>query len=156
MPSRWDHLFEAKPVPVLDHLLEEVAKLLAKDLSKWPPPVQELDLDVGGTFAPLFLEATPRPSQAVYEEALRLSRWELEREFEAYDDYMRNKRYLERGLAPTDRLALLFLNRWLVEQMLGLGEATEGRVKRPMMRQVLDKVEARLRLVQPPPSGLIL
>ncbi|WP_224244300.1 hypothetical protein [Hyalangium gracile] len=148
MPSRWDYLFEAKPIPVMDHLLEEVAKLLAKDLSKWPPPVQELDLDVGGTFAPLFLEPTPQPSPAVYDEALRLSRWELAREFDAYDDYMRNKRYLERGLAPTDRLTLLFLNRWLVEQMLGLGEATEGRVKRPMMRQILDKLEARLRRVQ--------
>jgi hypothetical protein len=156
MPSRWDSLLETKPIPVLDQLLEEVAKLLAKELAQWPPPVQELDLDVGGTFAPLFLEHPPRPSQAVYDEALRLSRWELEREFDAYDDYMRNKRYLERGLAPTDRLALLFLNRWLVEQMLGLGEATEGRVKRPQMRQILDKVEAKLRLVQPPPSGLIL
>ncbi|MFL5346923.1 MAG: hypothetical protein ACJ8AT_19240 [Hyalangium sp.] len=156
MPSRWDHLIEVKTVGVLEHLLEEVAKLVAKDLSAWPPPVQEIDLDVGGTFAPLFLEPTPRPSQAVYEEALRLSRWELAREFDAYDDYMRNKRYLERGLAPTDRLALLFLNRWLVEQMLGLGEATQSRVKRPMMGQILDKVEARLRQVQSPPSGLLL
>ncbi|MBN1203937.1 MAG: hypothetical protein JXB05_03300 [Myxococcaceae bacterium] len=156
MSSRWDHLFEAKPVPLIDHLLEEVSKLLAKDLSRWPPPVQEIDLDMGGTFAPLFLEPPPRPSQAVYDEALRLSRWELAREFDAYDDYMRNKRYLERGLAPTDRLPLLFLTRWLVEQLLGLGEATEGRVKRPHMSQVLDKLEARMRLVQPPPSGLIL
>jgi hypothetical protein len=156
MPSRWDYLFETKPIPLMDHLLEEVAKLLAKDLSRWPPPVQEIDLDIGGMFAPLFLEPTPRPSQAVYDEALRLSRWELAREFDAYDDYMRNKRYLERGLAPTDRLPLLFLNRWLVEQMLGLGEATEGRVTRPLMRQILDKLEARMRLVQPPPSGLIL
>lgn len=156
MPSRWDFLLETKPIPLMDHLLEEVAKLLTKDLSKWPPPVQEVDLDIGGTFAPLLLEHPPRPALAVYSEALRLSRWELAREFDAYDDYMRNKRYLERGLAPTDRLALLFLNRWLVEQMLGLGEATEGRVKRQMMQRILDKVEARLRLVQPPPSGLIL
>jgi hypothetical protein len=156
MPSRWDYLLETKPIPILDQLLEEVAKLLTKDLSQWPPPVEELHLDTGGTFAPLFLEHPPRPSPAVYSEALRLSQWELAREFDAYDDYMRNKRYLERGLAPTDRLALLFLNRWLVEQMLGLGESTEGRVKRPQMRQLLDKVETRLRLVQPPPSGLIL
>jgi hypothetical protein len=70
---------------------------------------------------------------------------------------MRNKRYLERGLAPTDRLPLLFLNRWLVEQMLGLGEATEGRIKRPLMVKILEKVGARLRQVQPPPpSGLLL
>ena len=156
MPSRWDYLLETKPIPIMDQLLEEVARLLTKDLSQWPPPVEEIDLDTGGTFAPIFLEHPPRPSPAVYSEALRLSQWELAREFDAYDDYMRNKRYLERGLAPTDRLALLFLNRWLVEQMLGLGESTEGRVKRPMMRQILGKVEARLRQVQPPPSGLLL
>ncbi len=150
MASRWDYLFETKPVPMMDHLLEEVAKLLAKDLRQWPPPVQEVDLDVGGTFAPLFTEPTPRPAEAVYDEALRLSRWELEREHEAYDDYMRNKRYLERGLAPTDRLALLLLNRWLVDQMLGLGEATEGRVNRRLMLKCLERLEARRRLIQGP------
>jgi hypothetical protein len=156
MPSRWDYLLETKPVRIIDQLQEEVAKLLAKDLAKWPPPVEEIDLDVGGTFAPIFLESPPRPSPAVYDEAMKLSHWELAREFDAYDDYMRNKRYLERGLAPTDRVPLLFLNRWLVEQMLGLGEATEGRVSRPIMRKILDKVQSRMRLVQPPPSGLIL
>lgn len=148
MASRWDYLFETKPVPLMDHLLEEVAKLLAKDLQQWPPPVQEIDLEVGAQYAPLFTEPTPRPMRAVYDEALRLTRWELARELDAYDDYMRNKRYLERGLAPTDRLALLFLNRWIVDQMLGLGEATEGRVNRRLMLQCIDRLEARLRLLQ--------
>ncbi|NMO15546.1 hypothetical protein [Pyxidicoccus fallax] len=146
MPSRWDHLFDLKPVTLLDHLLEEVAKLLAKDLQQWPPPVQELDLDTGGAFAPLFTEPRPRPSPAVYTEALRLTRWELEHDTDAYDDYMRNKRYLERGLAPEDRMPLLFLSRWLTEQMTGLGEATEGRVKRKHMRECLDRLESKLRL----------
>lgn len=150
MPSRWDYLFETKPIPMMDHLLEEVAKLLAKDLEKWPPPVQEIDLDTGGQFATLFTEPTPRPSPAVYTESLRLARWDLTREFDAYDDYMRNNRYLERGLAPTDRTPLLFLSRWVVEQMLGLGEATEGRVTRKLMQQCLDRLEARMRLIQVP------
>ncbi|MCP3103327.1 hypothetical protein LZ198_31040 [Myxococcus sp. K15C18031901] len=148
MPSRWDHLFDLKPVALLDHLLEEVAKLLAKDLQRWPPPVEELDLDTGGAFAPLFTEVRPRPSPAVYTEALRLTHWELSHETDAYDDYMRHKRYLERGLGPDDRLALLFLSRWLTEQMLGLGEATGGRIKRKHMRQCLELLEAKLRLVQ--------
>lgn len=147
MASRWDYLFEARPIPMMDHLLEEVAKLLAKDLERWPPPVQELDLDAGGQFAPLFTEPTPKPGPPVYTEALRLARWDLTREFDAYDDYMRNNRYLERGLAPTDRLAMLFLSRWVVEQMLGLGESTEGRVTRKLMMQCLDRLEARLRLI---------
>jgi hypothetical protein len=150
MASRWDYLFETRPVPLITHLLEEVAKLLARDLDRWPPPVQELDLELGRQFAPLLTGEVPRPAPVVLDEALRLSRWELAREFDAYDDYMRNKRYLERGLAPTDRTSLLFLNRWLVDQLLGLGEATEGRVNRKLMQQCLDRLEARLRLVQTP------
>ena len=83
----------------------------------------------------------------MYAEAIRLASWDLSREFDAYDDYMRNNRYLERGVAPTDRTAMMFLSRWLVEQMLGLGEATEGRVTRMLMEQCLDRLEARLRLI---------
>jgi hypothetical protein len=150
MPSRWDHLFDLKPVPLMDQLLEEVARLLAKDLEQWPPPIQELDLDVGGQFAPLVTGEVPRPGRAVYDEALKLSRWELAREFDAYDEYMRNKRYLERGLAPTDRSTLLFLNRWLVEMLLGLGEATQGRVNRSRMQQCLDRLESKLQRIQTP------
>lgn len=150
MPSRWDHLFDLKPVTLLEQLLEEVARLLAKDLQQWPPPVQELDLDTGGAFAPLFTAPSRRPAPAVYTEALRLARWELTHETDAYDDYMRNKRYLERGLGPDDRTPLLFLGRWLTEQMAGLGEATEGRVKRKHMLECLDRLESKLRLVPPP------
>lgn len=144
MPSRWDHLFDLKPIPLVDHLLDEVARLLAKDLQAWPPPVQDLDAATLGEFAPLFTEATRRPDPAVYTEALRLARWDLAREFDAFDDYVRNKRYLERGLSPDDRVPLLFLTRWLTEQMLGLGEATQGRIKRPLMRTCLDRLEAQL------------
>ena len=145
MASRWDYLFEAKPVPLVDHLLEEVARLLAKDLARWPPPVQEVDLTAASpAFAELLVGESPRPSPAVYAEALGLARLELEREVAAYDDYMRNKRYLERGLAPTDRPALLLLDRWLVEQMLALGESTGGRIKRPHMVQCLERLGRKL------------
>ncbi|NOK06624.1 MULTISPECIES: hypothetical protein [Myxococcus] len=150
MASRWDHLFDLKPISLLEHLLEEVAKLLHKDLLQWPPPVEELDLDTGGHFAPLFTEPRPRPSRAVYTEAFRLAQWELARETDAYDDYMRNKRYLERGLVPGDRLPLLLLSRWLTEQMLGLGEATEGRVKRKHMRDCLERLQSKLGAFQVP------
>jgi hypothetical protein len=144
MPSRWDLLLDQKPIPLADHLLSEVAKLLAKDLGRWPLPVQEVDAVTGKQFEPLFASDRPRPSKQVYAEALQLARWELERELAAYDDYMRNRRWMEKGLAPDDKLALLFLNRWLVEQMLALGEATEGRVKRAQMLECLEQVRQRL------------
>src|SRR5215218_3121752 len=147
MPSRWDHLFEARPVPIVEHLLEEVARLLVRRVAQWPPPVQEVDaLIATPELAALLAGEHPRPGPAVYRESLGLARLELQRELEAYDDYVRNKRYLERGLAPTDRPALLFLDRWLVEQMLALGEATQGRIKRPQMVRCLELVERKLSL----------
>ena len=81
----------------------------------------------------------------MFREALRLARWDLEREHAAYDDYVRNRRYLERGLTEADRPALLFVSRWVLEQLLALADATGGRVKRPALtRKVLDGVERGL------------
>lgn len=142
MPGRWDHLFEAKPVPLVEHLLQEVSKLLAKDLARWPPPVQEVD--AGSATQRLLAEPGPRPAPRVYREAFRLARWDVAREFDAYDDFMRNERWREAGLAPSERPAMLFLSQWLVEQMLGLAEATEGRVKRSQLLQCLDLTEQRV------------
>jgi hypothetical protein len=154
MPSRWDHLLETKPIPVSEHVLNEVAKLLAKDLETWPPPVEELDPLTGGQFAGMLEPGRPKPQAVAYHEALKLARWELSREVDAYDDYMRNRRWLERGLAPDDKRVLLFLSRWMVEQMLGLGEATSGRIKRPQMVECLNRLERewvqRQRLIHPP------
>ena len=36
---------------------------------------------------------------------------------------------------------LLFLSRFMAEQLLGLAEATEGRVTRPHLLDVLDRTE---------------
>jgi hypothetical protein len=144
MPSRWDLLLEQKPVALIDHLLEEAAKLIAADYQRWPLPVQEIDLASAKELASLLLPDAQRPSPEVYREAVKLAQWDLGREVDAYDDYMRNRRYLALGLTEVDRPRLLLLSRWLVEQLLGLGEATEGRVNRARMRVVLEGVARRL------------
>jgi hypothetical protein len=139
MSGRWDLLLDKKPVPLVEHLVDEVAKLLAAELLRWPLSVQELDVGTGRRFAPLLEPGNPRPSDAVFSEAFRLARWELEREIEAVDDYMRNQRWTAQGLSAQDKLALLFVSRWLVEQMLGLGEATQGRLSRRALADCLDR-----------------
>lgn len=148
MPSRWDFLLETKPVPLVEHLKDEVAKLLAQELQSWPPPMTELDPAWVRKHATVFEPGAPRPSDALYREAFRVTRWELERDVEAVDDYMRNQRFLERGLAPTDKSALLVLSRWLTEQLLQLSEATENRVKRKDLIDILEKLSRRLGLTQ--------
>src|SRR5919198_1837815 len=140
MPSRWDLVLDARPMPIVEHLLDEVAKLLAADLSKWPLPVLELDADSGRAFAPLLEPGSPRPDEAVFQEAFRVARWELEREFEASADYFRNRRYSERGLGDAARAPILFISRWLVEQLLSLREHTHSRVMRDQLVQCLERI----------------
>ena len=43
---------------------------------------------------------------------------------------MRNRRYLEVGIVDAERPVLLLVSRWVLEQLLSLSEATEGRVDR--------------------------
>ncbi len=141
MTRRWERLLETKPIPLLEHLLEEVARLLAAELRAWPLSVQEVDVATGRRFAELLSGAGPRPSEAVFTEALQLARWDVERATDAVDDYFRNRRYQQAGLTEADRPALLLVSRWLVEQLLSLGEATPDRVRRPEMASVLRRLE---------------
>src|SRR4051794_26188558 len=99
MPGRWEQLLDQKPVPVLEALLDEVAKRLSGDLARWPLPVEDVDTASLGSFAPLLSPEVPPPGAPLFREAFRLARWELERALDAMDDYLRNRRYLERGVA---------------------------------------------------------
>lgn len=144
MPSRWDLLLEHKPIPIVDHLLNEVAKLLAADLAKWPLPVIDVDVDTGGKFAALLAPDSRRPDPVVFAEGFRVAQWELEREIEASAEYFRNQRFSERGAAPQDRTAILFISRWLVEQLLSLREYTHSRITRPQLIDCLQRTQREL------------
>jgi len=76
--------------------------------------------------------------------ALKLSRWDLEREHEAYDDFMRNRRYQEAGITDRERPLLLLVSRWVLEQLSALSEATEGRIDRHALLRLVDRLESGL------------
>ena len=140
MTSRWERLLDSKPIPVIDHLEGEVAKLFAESLKTWPLDVEDAD-----PATLILLQAHPvRPDPAMFQEAFRLARWDLDREFDAFDDYIRNERWLAVGLPIDARPLLLFLSRYLTEQALGVTEATEGRMDRRRMLSVLERTERLL------------
>jgi hypothetical protein len=147
MSTRWERLLDQKPVPLLEHLLEEVGRLLQQELQAWPLSVQELDTATGARFADFLTGEAKRPAKEVFSEAMRLARWDLERATDRVDDYFRNRLYQASGLTDADRPALLFVSRWLLEQLLSVAEATSGRVKRADLLRVLD------RLASSPSSG---
>lgn len=139
MASRWEQVLDKKPIPLVDHLVDEVARLFAADLAKWPLEVSEVQLGPESrAWARYLLPDAPRPNLVAWREAFRLVQWDLAHELEAYDDYMRNQRWLEVGLAPDARGLLLFLSRYLTEQLLALGEATQGRIDKKKKLAVLD------------------
>lgn len=145
MGSPWDAILEQKPVTLTEHLIEEASKQLSKELAEWPLPISDLDPQTGRSFQPLLEPNHPRPRQAVFQQSFRLAQWDLQREFAAYDEYVRNRRWLDAGLTPADKPALLFISRWLVEHVLQMAESSGGRVKREQLLDCLDRTSRRLR-----------
>jgi hypothetical protein len=140
-PSKWDLILDQKPIPLLTHLLEEVAKIFATDLARWPPQVEDFDPQTAHKLTDLLAENPLAPDPRLYREAFVLTRFDLGRELEASDDYLRNQRWMASGLPAKDRGMLLFVSRFMAEQLLGLAEATEGRVTRPHLLDVLERTE---------------
>lgn len=141
--GRWEHLFAQKPLPLLDYLLEEAAKLLAKELKQWPPPIEELDGSASPSFREIANGERLQPPLEAYRQSFLLARWELQRQFAAYDDYMRNQRWMERGLSLGHRADLLYLSRWMVEKLLLLREQSQGRVSREQLVICLERTQRR-------------
>ena len=144
MSDRWERILDRQPVSHHDHLLDEAAKLLLGDLRTWPLPIEEIDEQTGAGIAEFFAPDAPRPSAAVLAAALKLARWDLDRDHEAYDDFIRNRRYQESGITEGERPVLLFVSRWVLEQLLALSDATDGRVDRRALLRLVDRVEVGL------------
>ena len=144
MSDRWERILDRKPVSLQEHLLDEAAKLLLVELTQWPLPVEEIDQHTGTGIAELLAPDAPHPSPAVLAAALKLARWDLDREHEAYDDFMRNRRYQEAGITDRERPVLLFVSRWVLEQLLALSDATDGRVDRRALLRLVDRLEVGL------------
>ncbi|HME92304.1 MAG TPA: hypothetical protein VKE49_12825 [Myxococcaceae bacterium] len=144
MGSRWEALLEQKPVTLTEHLIEETSKRLSKELAEWPLPIRDFDPQTGQSFEPLLRASHPRPSDAVFQQSFRLASWDVQREFAAYDDYVRNRRWMDAGLTTTDKPALLFISRWLVEQVLQIAEGTGGQVTRAQLVDCLERAARRL------------
>jgi hypothetical protein len=145
--SRWDHLYDLKPQPIRDYLLDQLAKELERVIREFPPAVDHWeDPAAEARFAPL-LAGGKRPSDLAVSTALWLARSDLLRDFEAVDQFMRNGG-LEGLGSHEDRELCHFLWRFLVDECLAFAEATQSRFKHADLADVLSRLERRLSLVQ--------
>jgi hypothetical protein len=141
--GRWDRFHEARSITSEQMLADEVVKTVVEDLRGWPPPVSEwIDKAREEKFAPVLRAGASRPSTPVIAMAFELARWELQRRYDALDDFARNDRASKVATDATERLALELLHAWLTDSMLELLEVT--RLKRPALIECLSRVEKRL------------
>jgi hypothetical protein len=141
--GRWDRFYEAREITSEDMLAQEVVRTLVADLALWPPPVlQWHDEKAHERFAPVLSADCPRPSSSVFRAAFELARWELEREFDAIDEFYRNDRGARVAGDEREQLCLVFLHKWLTDSMLEILEASP--LKRPKLLECLRKIELRL------------
>jgi hypothetical protein len=143
--DRWARFFEPRALTPIEMLQDALVKELVPELERWPLPVfQWHDPALEARFAPVLAPECPRPGPAAYRAALQLAVWELEREYEAIDEFYRNDRATEKTADPREALALVFLHRWLTDSMLELLEVTP-RLKRKHLVDVMRRVALALK-----------
>lgn len=144
-PYEW--LYELRPIPIKEKVIEQVVEHVVKDLVEWPPPVMDwVDEASAARFAPLYAPGAspPRPTPALWRRGLQLVRWELQREFEAIDETMRNERWREDGAGPLAHTSLLLIWQWLTEVLLAVREHSQQSITRDDLVRIADLLEPKL------------
>jgi len=146
-PYEW--LYDVKAQPLKAHVLDEVAKKLAAAVEEFPPEIDSWEReDLRLRFEPLLASRHERPELNVVRVALKLFRWELDRDIVAIDDYMRNEHWQAEHLDPTDLELAVFLWQFWTEQTLVFKDYAQEKFRWAELMGLADRLEARL-LEQP-------
>jgi hypothetical protein len=139
---RWDHLYDLQKQPVKEVVISRFAEELADRLRAWPPSdVEWLSEELRQRHA-AGLAGPPRDE--VLRLGLALSRLDLLREHEEFDEAMRNRAPLVCH-GPTEEAALQLLVLYVGEECLSLKEWAEGaKLTRADLARAVDLAERRL------------
>jgi hypothetical protein len=139
---RWDHLYDVQKQPVKEVVLTRFAEELATRLRAWPPEdVEWLSEELRTRYA-AGLSGPPRDE--VLRLGLELSRLDLVRDHEAFEEAMRNRAPAV-CQGPAEQAALQLLVLYVGEECLSLKEWAEGaKLTRPDLARAVDLAERRL------------
>ena len=143
--KRWDWLEGIRPQTSVEWAATQMAKILLKELSSWPPDITWSDSGAEGRYGDLFAADAPSPSGAAFDQAITRAGWELARNHEALEHYQRNNLLEQACPEAYNRLASAFIETYLTEALFELIERTEGRVKRRDAISCLDQLSVLLR-----------
>ncbi|HUB09050.1 MAG TPA: hypothetical protein VMB50_18720 [Myxococcales bacterium] len=144
MPSRWDFLYDVKPQPIGDFLLDKLAEVLEEDIRAFPPEVTDWQDEAAKARFERAVAAGHGPSELAVRTAIWLAQADLRREFEAVDEFMRGGGLDDRLGSDDDRELCRFLWHFLEDKVLSFAEATQSRFKRAELADALARLEKRL------------
>lgn len=142
--GRYDWLYELKPVPIKEKLLDELARHLAEELAAWPPVVHAFrDASEARRYHDL-AKGRFRPDGRFFAYACHLVRLELEGEFDQIAYESRSERWREVVPDSAGYDALRFTVEWLLHALLEVKEVLETRLTRRDLAAVTRRIESRL------------
>jgi hypothetical protein len=146
--DRLDWIYAQKPVPTVHVYLDLVGQELYELCRMIPLPEQDVEFMQEGArrrFAEHLDEMRP-PTRELTLLIADLLEWELGREYERIDDFMRNERY--RGAAPTagDVHTMHFLQQVLLDRLLERQEHSSHPVRRQELLRAVESLRRCARL----------
>jgi hypothetical protein len=142
-PYEW--LYEREKQPLKEYVLDEVAKHLAKAVESFPPQIEEWESEeLRLRFAPLLSTMADRPRLGVVRIALKLYRWELERDVEAIDHFVRNHQWSEEEATPAEIELATFLWQYWLEQTLAFKEYAQEKFRWRELIGLAERMQVQL------------
>lgn len=143
-PFEW--LYERTPTPLVDYVLDEVAKALAIAATEFPPLIEEWEDPAARRRWDAVLSQPPgRLPRHVLRLALKMYRWELERDVEQIDRYLTREHFRELGtFTPLEEDTALFIWRYWVDQTLAFKEYARDKFTWKQLMGLADRLESSL------------
>ena len=143
-PFEW--LYERQAQPLKEYVLDEIARSLAEGAERFPPAIEEWESPAVRARWDAVVSQPPGPlPRHVRRLALRLYRWELERDVEAIDRYLAQGHFEELGtFTALEQDTALFLWRYWVDQTLAFKEYARDKFLWRELLGLADRLESQL------------
>jgi len=147
--DRLDWIYAQKPVPTVNVYLDLVGQELFELCRMIPLSAQDVEFLQEGArrrFADHLEEMRP-PSRELTLLIADLLEWELGREYERIDDFMRNERFREAAPTARDVHTLHFLQQVLLDRLLERQEHSAHPVRRDDLLRAVESLRRCARLL---------
>lgn len=143
-PFEW--LYERTPKPLSEYVLDEVAKTLTTAAVEFPPYIEEWEDEAARRRWDAVLSQPPgRLPRHVLRLALKMYRWELERDVEQIDNYLSQGHFAELGaFTPLEEDTALFIWRYWVDQTLAFKEYAQDKFTWKQLLGIANRLDLAL------------